>query len=64
MGNANDHPLENDAGERDYFERISQHSNAVGQYRRLTEKLTGYLPTWAERKRAGRKPKTATKEQA
>lgn len=55
MSNTKTHPLENDASEREYFERISQHSNAVGQYRRLTEKLTGYLPTWAARKTPGRK---------
>ncbi|MBV8271092.1 MAG: hypothetical protein JO067_02345 [Cupriavidus sp.] len=55
MSNTNTHPLENDSSEREYFERISQHSNAVGQYRRLTEKLTGYLPTWAARKKPGRK---------
>jgi len=55
MSDTNIHPLEHDISERAYFERISEHRNAVGQYRRLTEKLTGYLPTWAARKKPGRK---------
>jgi len=57
------HPLEHDAAERSRFES-TVNANVRAEYRRVVEKLTNGLPSWAERKRAGRKPKADTKEQA
>lgn len=50
------HPLEHDGGERNRFEGFTN-ANARAEYRRVVAKLTGGLPSWAERKRPGRKPK-------
>lgn len=50
------HPIEHDAAERAYFEATTN-TYARATYRRAVLRLTGSLPSWAERKRAGRKPK-------
>lgn len=63
MSETTNHPLENDAAERKRFEN-TVNANVRAEYRRVVEKLTNGLPSWAERKRAGRKPKPATKENA
>lgn len=52
------HPLENDAEERVRFERITT-TDVRATYRRVCERLTGGLPTWAFRKPAGRPRKDA-----
>lgn len=49
------HPLNDDAIERNHFESLTQPS-VRSEYRRLLEKLTGYLPDWAVRQQRGRKP--------
>lgn len=49
------HPLEARTAEAEYFQRANKHGKAT--YRRAVEVLTGSLPTWAERGRAGRKRK-------
>jgi hypothetical protein len=49
-------PLEFDTVERDRFERLT-HSNEKAQWRRLIEKLTGGLPTYARRGKPGRPKK-------
>lgn len=51
------HTLESDSTEREHFRAIQRHSNAVGHYRRVVEKLTGGLLSWAGRKRLERKAK-------
>ncbi|MDB0528270.1 hypothetical protein LBW56_16405 [Ralstonia solanacearum] len=51
------HPLELDASERSHFES-TVNANVRAEYRRVVAKLTGGLPSWAERKRPGRKPKS------
>lgn len=63
MSDTNKHPLEADTQERAFFEGTAS-SNAKAAYRRAVLRTTGALPSWAERKRAGRKPKATTKEQA
>jgi len=59
MSTTNTHPLEVDTRERAFFEGTVS-SNARATYRRAVLRLTGSLPTWAERKRAGRKPTAST----
>ena len=55
------HPMENNAVERAYAEtlRAAKNQHAVAAYRRAVESCTGHLPTWLQRQKAGRKPKTA-----
>lgn len=50
------HPLEHNAVEKYHFLTTLDCSSQVGRsaYRRAVEVTTGYLPTWAERKKAGR----------
>lgn len=54
-----DHQLEHNAAERDYFAGIG--SNGQAAYRRAAEACTGAVPTWAKRKPGGRpkKPRLA-----
>jgi hypothetical protein len=47
------HILENDSAEAAYFKALVQ-PNAIGTYRRLMEKLTDGLPSWAARGKPGR----------
>lgn len=49
------HPLEHDTSEAARF-AVQSHPSTRAEYRRLVEKLTGHLPTWAARKKPGRKP--------
>ncbi|WP_427313045.1 hypothetical protein [Cupriavidus sp. H39] len=62
MSTTTTHPLEADTQERAFFESTAS-SNAKAAYRRAVLRTTGWLPSWAERKRAGRKPKAGTKGQ-
>ncbi|KAI3590240.1 hypothetical protein D9X30_4848 [Cupriavidus sp. U2] len=57
------HPLENNATERAYFTDTLPRTStsAVAAYRRAVEALTGSLPTWAQRQRTGRKPRSLPK---
>jgi hypothetical protein len=52
----NTNQLEFDFREQAHFESIKQ-DNARAVYRRLCERLTGSLPSWAQRRKRGPKPK-------
>jgi len=54
-----EHPLENAAEERHYVEHATAYGlrHRAAAYRRAVLACTGYLPSWLERKRVGRKPK-------
>ncbi|WP_124470507.1 MULTISPECIES: hypothetical protein [Burkholderia cepacia complex] len=51
------HPLEHNAGARGYFELLRARASRgpVAAWREAVETLTGGLPSWAARERAGRK---------
>lgn len=51
------HPLERNAAARSYFAglRARASQGPVAAWREAVETLTGGLPSWAERERAGRK---------
>ncbi|WP_157641767.1 hypothetical protein [Burkholderia ubonensis] len=51
------HPLEHNAGARRYFELLRARASRgpVAAWREAVEALTGSLPSWAARERAGRK---------
>lgn len=54
------HPLEFNAEERAYAAQAKATSTqGIAAYRRAVLATTGSLPTWLQRKRPGRKPKTA-----
>lgn len=54
------HSLEHNETERTHFHGTLERTGpgAVAAYRRAVEVLTGHLPTWANRAKPGRKPKT------
>lgn len=52
--NTSAHPLEDDDSERAYFEGTTD-THARATYRRAVLRLTGHLPSWAARKKPGRK---------
>lgn len=56
------HPLESNAEARDYYDRLAARKSkgAVVVWREAVETLTGSLPSWAARQRAGRAKRTAT----
>ncbi|MDO3506047.1 hypothetical protein [Ralstonia pseudosolanacearum] len=58
------HPLEHNQAERDYFTNSVVHcgTSAAAAYRRAVEALTGGLPTWAQRKPAGRPRKAVSRK--
>jgi hypothetical protein len=58
------HPLEQNVLEQEYFERIKPYANGTvaASYRRVVELCYGSLPSWAERKPTGRKPKAVEYE--
>jgi hypothetical protein len=61
MKQATSHPLEHNDTERGYFLDTLERSGpgALAAYRRAVEILTGGLPTWARRAKAGRKAKAS-----
>jgi len=55
------HVLENDMHERKRFHGLS-HPAVRAEYRRLCERLTGSLPSFAQRKPAGRPKQQAARQ--
>jgi hypothetical protein len=51
------HPLESNSAAQEYFEKLKARAQKgpVAAWREIVETLTGGLPTWAARERAGRK---------
>jgi hypothetical protein len=61
MSKTINHPLETNKAARTYFENLKEraHKGPVAAWREIVETLTGGLPTWASRGRAGRPKKAA-----
>ncbi|MCA3184301.1 MULTISPECIES: hypothetical protein [unclassified Cupriavidus] len=61
MNQSNQHPLEDSATERLYVEQANGYGqrHRAAAYRRAVLASTGYLPSWLEKKKPGRKPKAA-----
>jgi hypothetical protein len=60
-----EHVFERDDSEREHFAHLKLTStNAVSEYRRLVEKLTGGLPSFAMRGQRGRPRRATTKAQS
>lgn len=55
------HPLEANSAARAYFENLKARvrKGEVAAWREIVETLTGGLPSWAARERAGRPKKAA-----
>lgn len=53
------HPLESNAEQRAYFQQIKQALTGTGAaaYRKAVIATTGWLPTWCQYAKPGRKPK-------
>jgi hypothetical protein len=56
------HPLEHNAAARAYFESVNTRASRgyACVWKEAVEQLTGSLPTWAARQRAGRNKKAAS----